>query len=400
MASEHVVVLGGGYAGQMAAARLAERCAGLGLTVVDASAEFVERIRLHQLAAGERMAVRPMRKMLPRGATFVHGRVVTWEPDARRVIVGCAGGGRRSLEYTACVYALGSRSDVARLPGGAEHARVLDDPAAARAIASDVAVLAARGGRVLVVGGGATGIEAAAELAERHPRLEVALATSGAFGAPLSAEGVAHVRAALRRLRVTVREHARVVALEDGAALVEGGHRIAYDLCLWGGGFRAPDLARQAGLPVDGSGRVRVDATLRVPGRPEILVAGDAAVVRADDGSELRMACATAMPLGVHAAEEIARARCGASPHAFRFAYAIRCMSLGRRDGLVQHVDTGDRPRPRVWTGWRGALVKEIVCRSTVLSIRTESRLRIPVYRWPVPPHGARPLPMPATVEE
>ncbi len=352
MASERVVVLGGGYAGQMAAARLAERCPGLALTVVDASAEFVERIRLHQLAAGGRIAVRPMRKMLPRGAAFVHGRVVAWEPDARRVVVECAGGGRPSLEYTACVYALGSRSDVARVSGGVEHARVLDDPAAARAIASDVAALAVRGGRVFVVGAGATGIEAAAELAERHSRVQVALATSGAFGATLSAEGVAHVRATLRRLGVAVRE------------------------------------------------RARVDATLRVPGRPEILVAGDAAAVRTDDGTEVRMACATAMPLGVHAAEEIARARRGASPRAFRFAYAIRCMSLGRRDGLIQHVDAADRPGPRVWTGRRGALVKEIVCRSTVFSIRTESRLRIPLYRWPVPPRGPRRLPVPAAVEE
>src|SRR5262249_29207216 len=163
-------------------------------------------------------------------------------------------------------------------------------------------------------------------------------------------------------------------------------------------GFRAPALARAAGLPVDVAGRVRVDPTLRVPGRPDAFVVGDAAAARGDDGRMLRMACATAMPMGAHAAEEIARAREGASPRAFRVACAIGCVSLGRRDGLVQHVDATDRPRPTVGTGRRGALVKELVCRSTVVAIRAEARLRLPVYRWPVPPRAARPLPAPTAV--
>src|SRR5262249_22532074 len=105
MSSEHVLVLGAGYAGQMAAARLALRAPDTALTVVDASATFVERIRLHQLAAGGRVAARPMRALLPRRAAFVQGRVVGWDAAARRVTVE-AEGRRADLAYTRCVYAL------------------------------------------------------------------------------------------------------------------------------------------------------------------------------------------------------------------------------------------------------------------------------------------------------
>lgn len=53
----HVVVVGGGYAGVMAANRVAGRAAGripLEVTLVDPGAQFTERIRLHRVAAGSR----------------------------------------------------------------------------------------------------------------------------------------------------------------------------------------------------------------------------------------------------------------------------------------------------------------------------------------------------------
>jgi NADH dehydrogenase FAD-containing subunit len=54
----HIAILGAGYAGQMAAARIAKRRPDIRLTVIDASSTFVERIRLHQIAAAGR-AQRP-----------------------------------------------------------------------------------------------------------------------------------------------------------------------------------------------------------------------------------------------------------------------------------------------------------------------------------------------------
>jgi NADH dehydrogenase FAD-containing subunit len=109
------------------------------------------------------------------------------------------------------------------------------------------------------------------------------------------------------------------------------------------------------------------------------------------------MACATAMPMGTYVGEAVAKAVRGGPIAPFRFAYRIRCISLGRHDGLIQHVDEADRPIPQVWTGRVAAALKEIVCRSTVVAIRGEGRLRIPLYRWPQPTGAAR-LPQPAAI--
>lgn len=382
------MILGGGYAGQMAAARLASRCRSATITVVDASPVFVERIRLHQMAAGERVRERRMQAMLPPSAGFVRGRVVGWD-RTRRIVRVDTDAGPRELAYDWCVYALGSHVDVARVPGVAEHALVLDDPASARTAATALAC----GSRVVVVGAGLTGVESATELAERRPGLAITLVASGALGADLSRAGATHVRDVLARGGVVVREHARVVAVEHDAVVLADGTRLPCDACLWTAGFAAAPLARDTGLPVDEIGRVRVEPTLQVPGHPEIFAVGDVAAVDGPDGRPLRMACATAMPMGVHAAEGIARAIAGATPRPFRFGYAIRCVSLGRRSGLVQKVDDADRAIESAMTGRLAALVKEIVCRSTVFSIRAEARWRLAFYRWPRPKASRASLP-------
>src|SRR5262245_50087017 len=108
MDPHHVVILGAGYAGQMAAARIAKRRPDARLTVIDASPVFVERIRLHQMAAGGRVAARPMTAVLPRVARFVQGRVAAWDPTGRRLTV-TTDTGSAELRYDWCVYALGSR---------------------------------------------------------------------------------------------------------------------------------------------------------------------------------------------------------------------------------------------------------------------------------------------------
>ena len=100
-----------------------------------------------------------------------------------------------------------------------------------------------------------------------------------------------------------------------------------------------------------------------------------------------RMGCVSAMPMGAHAGANIA-ARISAGRLApFCFGFFIRCVSLGRRDGLVQFVDAQDRPTERVLTGRAAALVKELICRMTLESVRGELRTGLPLVYWP---HGGR----------
>ncbi|CAM5711537.1 hypothetical protein SALBM311S_01122 [Streptomyces alboniger] len=57
-----IVVLGAGYAGAFAAGSLARRLspADTEITVVNAEPVFVERMRMHQFAAGRELATRPL----------------------------------------------------------------------------------------------------------------------------------------------------------------------------------------------------------------------------------------------------------------------------------------------------------------------------------------------------
>jgi NADH dehydrogenase FAD-containing subunit len=112
------------------------------------------------------------------------------------------------------------------------------------------------------------------------------------------------------------------------------------------------------------------------------VAAGDAATPAALPGVPIRMACATAMPLGTAAADSILAALRGQPAPPFRFRYVFQCISLGRKDGLVQFVHSDDSPRERIISGRAAAWFKESVCRYTTVSLAIERR-RPGTYRWP-----------------
>lgn len=391
---QKVLILGGGYAGLMAAARITRKGVSAEVTLIDARTEMVQRIRLHEtLAGGKPKTLAYASRLAKRGVRFLQAAVETLEPMRRRVVVRTPDGRRWELGYDKLVLALGSRT-ASPAPGVAEHAIRLDDPAALREAYVRLRALASiggrggHGGRVLVVGGGLTGIEAAAELAERLPGLRITLVTRGSLSDGWHASAAGHFRERLRELGVEVREGIAVSSLEEGRAHLADGGAIPFDAAVWAGGFEALPLAREAGLPVDAAGRVRVRETLQVAGHPEIFAAGDAAAADGPGGI-IRMGCVSALPMGAHAGENVERALRGEGPKPFPFAIALRCVSLGRRDGLVQFTNPDDSPVSRVWTGRLGLLVKEMICRMTYWVVKGELSLGLRLYRWPGTPATA-----------
>jgi NADH dehydrogenase FAD-containing subunit len=357
-----VVVLGGGYGGQLAAQSLARRT-DAAVTLVNDGDRFIQRVRLHQLATGQPVEAPRYTDMLAgTGVRFVDDRVLGLDPAAHRVTLRDGG----SLDYDVLVLALGSHAAVP------EHAHDVSTPAGAARLA---ARLASGCRRLAVVGAGLTGLETATELAERHPATTTTLLTAGTLDDDLSARGGAHVRRVAARLGIRLIEHAEVTAVHPAGLTLADGTEEAADVVVWTGGFVVPDLAARGGLAVDEHGRVLVDATLRSTSHPAVVAIGDAAAGRAADGGVVRMACATAMPAAQHAARTVAALLAGREPRPWRFRYAIRCISLGRRDGLVQVVHTDDRPRDLVLTGRAAARVKEAI---VVNALRVQTHPRIP----------------------
>ncbi|WP_189331451.1 NAD(P)/FAD-dependent oxidoreductase [Actinoplanes ianthinogenes] len=350
-ARTEIVVLGGGYAGLAAALRLAPQHR---VTLVEPRERFVERVRLHQVAAGQAGAVHPYEKILAgTGIRHVTGRAARLDTAGGRVEVETNDGQHLDLGYDRLVYALGSRTKVPALvpaTAGTGTTRVYSAETAADLATRMAGRSGKRNGRLAVVGGGLTGIEMATELGEAHPDCEIRLLTAGSLAATLSEPARRHLRSTLDRLGVRVQEDAPV----------EDPDEVDADAVLWSAAMTpTTGLAAEAGLALDEHGRVRVDAALRSVSHPEIVVAGDA-------GAGWRMACATAMPTGAHAAGTILQEARGAAAPPFRLKYVLVCMSLGRSDGLVQVLHTDDRPRDLVLTGRPAAWVKERIVSSTI----------------------------------
>lgn len=117
MNTEHrIVILGAGYTGMLTAVRLARRTRRLPvrITLVNPSDRFIERLRMHQIAAGQELADHRIPEMLDgTGVEFVRGWVTSVDPEARLVTVD----GDRVLPYDELVYALGSATDTDKVLG-------------------------------------------------------------------------------------------------------------------------------------------------------------------------------------------------------------------------------------------------------------------------------------------
>ena len=370
--TSQIIILGAGYAGMTAALRLAHKARGLPvqITLVNGSADFVERIRLHQAAAAERIKQRPIQKLLAgTGVRFVQGWVTGLAPDAQQVTVRTAAG-EDTISYDFLLYTLGSRTDKDRIPGVREYALAVGDAGDGERLQQRLRELVEAGYRdeVVVVGGGLTGIETATEIAERYPSLPVRLVTAGRLGYGLSDRGRAYIRRTFDRLRIAVQEQTRVEHVTDEAVVTASGQAIPCGLCIWAGSFQAIPLAREAGLATNSRGQILIDANMQSVTSPAIYAAGDSAAFVPAVGLSMRMACATAVPMAAQAADNLGALLGGEPQQPFRFGYVVQCISLGRRDGLIQRVQADDSPVERIWTGRPAAWFKEFICRTAALA--------------------------------
>ncbi len=364
-----IVVLGAGYTGASAAGRLAKRLHrdDVAITLVNAEPDFVERVRMHQLAAGQDLTPRPFDEMFEgTGVALKQGKVTAVDVDRRTVTVaapeGAGQGADEVLAYDTLVYALGSGWNDQGVPGTAEYAHEVAGRAGALRLRERLAGLAA-GESVVVVGGGLTGLEAVTEIAETRPDLDVALAARGGLGDWLSAKGSAHLRMVLDRLGITVHEHTAVTAVEADRVTTADGTSIPAAVTVWTTGFAVHPIARATTLEVSGTGQIVVDRTMRSVSHPDVYAVGDAALAMGPGDKPLRMSCASGVFTAWQAVDAIAARLTGAKVPTVPVRYFNQCISLGRKDGLIQFVTADDRAVRWALTGRLAAFYKELVCK-------------------------------------
>ncbi|MFE1554556.1 NAD(P)/FAD-dependent oxidoreductase [Streptomyces sp. NPDC058734] len=346
-----VVVVGAGYAGMLAANRIAKKVKGAEVTVVNPRADFVERVRLHQQVAGTAATATPLASMLRPGITV---RVATVEKVGDGHVT-LAGGER--LDFDHAFLAVGStvRAMAGTVPvgtwEGAEQAR------------AELGALPA-GSTVTVIGGGATGIETAAEVAEARPDLRVRI-IGPSVGDGFSDRARTKARTGLECLGVEVVDDT-VTEAAGGAVHLRSGAVAASDLTLWAIVSDVPDLAARSGLTVDARGRALVDECLRSVDDGRIFVVGDCAAVPG-----ARFACALAGPQAAHAADTLVRLIGGREPEPYALRYVARAVTLGRKGAVAQFTRRDDTLRRACLTGRTAVVVKELASRGGKYGART-----------------------------
>ncbi|WP_235623969.1 NAD(P)/FAD-dependent oxidoreductase [Mycolicibacterium goodii] len=366
-----VVVVGGGYAGVLAANRLCQR-ADIDVTMVNPRPQFVERIRLHQLVAGNDDAIEDYSAVLADSVKLAVDCAVRIDAGVRKLRLASGS----SLDYDYLIYAVGSTAPVpASVPGAAEFAYPLGEFESANRLAARLADVPLQA-PIVVVGGGLTGIEAAAEFAEAGRSVTL---VTGALGPSLAKGGRRSVANRLTKLGVTVLDNATVTRVEKDGILLRDGTRIPSTATVWTAGFGVPTLAADSGLRTDRLGRLLTDETLTSVDDPTIIAAGDAA---SPSGVPLRMSCQLAMPLGSHAADTLLARLDGRKPKDLNPASVGQCISLGRHAGTIQMAHFNDEALPMHIGGRLAATIKESVCKGTVSFLAKEAR-KPGSYFWP-----------------
>lgn len=367
-----VVVIGGGYAGVMAANRLTQRD-DVTVTLINPRPAFVHRIRLHQVVGGSHDAVVDYKEVLGERVRLVVDSVTRIDAAGRGVTL--AGGGTVGFDYL--IYAVGSGSAKPGVPGAAEFAypiATVEEAERLRPVLDAAPATAA----MTVVGAGMLGVETAAELAETGRT--VTLVCGGVLGPYLHPRVRRSVARQLAKLGVTVLEgpDATVTAVTRDAVQLSGGHTLPSTVTIWTAGFGVPDLAARSGLSTDAVGRLLTDETLTSVDDERIVAAGDSA---APSDLPLRMSCQAAGPLGAHAADTVLARIAGEQPAFVEVGFFGLCVSLGRRAATVQLASKDDTANRFSIGGRLAAKVKESSYTGLIKHLSDEAR-KPGSYTW------------------
>jgi NADH dehydrogenase len=286
----HVVILGGGFGGLAAARALGG--APVRVTLVDRSNHHLFQPLLYQVATALLPApdiAAPLRNLL---SPYENVRVLLAEAQSidveKRVVVLDH---EEPLAYDFLILATGLKHDYFGHPEWERHAPGLKTLYEALEIRSRVLLAFEAAERLtdadqkrafltfIVVGGGATGIELAGQLAEisrnalrrdfrtidpssaRIVLIEGADRIFRDYDPSLSARA----RRDLESLGVEVRTSTFVTDIDDEGVTLGEGERIEAHTVLWAAGVRASSMTEQLGTELDGMGRVKVTPYCTVP---------------------------------------------------------------------------------------------------------------------------------------
>ncbi|MET0263444.1 MAG: FAD-dependent oxidoreductase [Rariglobus sp.] len=368
-----VVIAGGGFAGAYCARTLGKLLGKDGAKRVALIAETNVMVFQPMLAevAGASLApldvVNPLRQLC-RNVDVLQGAIhqIDW---ARKVVVVDGGRFTRNHEigFGQLVLTLGSVTDLSRVPGMSEYGRPMKSVADALRLRAAVInrleeanlvqdpELRARLLTVVVAGGGYTGVETAGQLLDlmtssrRYyanlsdtPVRVVLVHGHDRLLAEIGPKLGEHAQRVLEKRGMELRLSTRVAEITADRVIFTSGESIlAHTIVTTIGNAPNPvvlSVCEQLGIVTE-RGRVRTEATLRVPGHPDLWAAGDCAAVPWTDRGELKLSPPTAQfaqRQGVQLAKNIVALMNGREPQPFRYRYMGQMAAIGEHEAVAE----------------------------------------------------------------
>jgi NADH dehydrogenase len=324
-----IVVLGAGFGGLTFCQSL--KTPNVPITVVDRTNHHLFQPLLYQVATAGLSApeiAQPIRSILSpqENVTVLLDEVEDVKLRSQEVVLKS-----KTLPYDYLVIALGGQTNYFGHPEWEEFAPGLKTLADAVNIRSRVLLAFekaentddeaehARLMTVVIIGGGPTGVELAGAFAElathvlardfrhidpRHAR--IILLEGGPRLLTMLPEDLSQsATRQLARLGVKIRTSTRVKNIRQGEVELEGGEVIQAESIIWAAGVGASHLTQKLGVPLDRSGRIKVNPDLSVPGHSEVFAIGDAACVMQANGQPVPGVSPGAIQMAQHVAKII-----------------------------------------------------------------------------------------------
>lgn len=365
-----VVVIGAGFAGLHAARVLTS--AGCRVTIIDRHPYTTFQPLLYQVANGGlnpgdvTYALRTFTASRGRHCRFRRAKVTGIDTVNRRVIVDSGD----PIGYDYVVLAMGVGANFYGIPGAAEHSQTIYTRAQAietrDRIFGGVEALTVnpdRTLRVVVVGGGPTGVEMAGALAEmqqiglprafpevRPTRVKVSIveATDNLLG-PFAPKLRDYTRKELEKRGVDVCTGQAIKQVTDDKLLLADGSEIPHDMVIWAAGVGAHATVADWGLPQGRGGRVVLEDDLRVKGSDRIFGAGDATLIESNPLPQLAQ---PAIQMGKHAAHQLLATAEGRPTQAFTYFDKGTMATIGHNSAIVQLPNGLKLTGFIAWAGW------------------------------------------------